>query len=117
MVDAVPVGKADVVVLPQSNTIAAKKGGWQAAGAASAAVFTFLMALWAEPEVAAAVTTAVSSILKKHPEWAIYITVANVVFGFLRNRYAHRKDESRLAIVGDPVTVPLTGDRRRESLV
>lgn len=95
---AEPAGRAEVSVLPPSNAAAAAKGGWQASGALLSAALTILTALWFEPTVAATIGNA----LKDHPEWALYFAVANILFGFVRNRLAHRDPDSRLAIVGDP---------------
>jgi hypothetical protein len=105
---AQPVGRATVSVMPVSNSAAAKKGGWQVAGAIAAGAFTLLSALWMDPTVAATVVR----LVKDHPEWGLYFAVANVVFGFIRNRLAHRDPNSRLAIVGDP-KAGSPADRRR----
>lgn len=95
-------GQAKVVVLPPSNAKAAAKGGWQAAGGVLAGLLTILTALWFEPTVGATIAAAI----KEHPEWAIYFAMANVVFGFLKNRLTHKEPETRMAIVGEPTRTP-----------
>lgn len=96
--DAIPVGKAEIVVMPPSSTKAASKGGWQAAWVWVSGVIAFLVALWTDPAFAAIAM----QFVKDHPEWMVGFTVLNFAFPYLKNVISHRHAESRLAIVGEP---------------